>query len=92
MSARYSILVADGIDLSVLPDGFRLVEQWEQGPASGEHWWLVEDEGAPEELAGKKIRLVLSIIHNSGGKTVVIHSREVIQDAESEPESSGDAT
>lgn len=58
MTARYYVLAADELMDSGLqpPAGFRFVEQVCAEPGQpGVHWWLAEDDGAPESLNGKRI-------------------------------------
>lgn len=81
---RYRVLVAkemlDGRKLD-LPDGFRFVEV---GPLDGRgvsHIVTVEDDGAPESLAG---RLVEPAFHRDyETETVTIVERRVIPEGES---------
>lgn len=72
----YRVLIADPL-LSmgmVWPPGVRLVRQLEAGTA-GTHYWLLEDEGAPPELEGREVELVLARVD---GEPVVRERRPVV--------------
>lgn len=62
MTARYWVQIADELmaheDLQ-WPAVLRPVEQG-ASEYPGSHWWLLEDDDAPEDLDGKKVDLTLS--------------------------------
>ena len=69
MSARYHVLADD--DLMAMPglqwpEGLRPVEQEGPGRYPGMHWWLLEDDGAPAELNGKRVELGFGIEVSDG--------------------------
>lgn len=79
MSARYWMLVSDELmrDKPQWPEGLHVIEPgpYEQ-PAPGQRpvmrWWLLEDDGAPASLEGKRVELTFV----RSGDTVMIGSRD----------------
>jgi hypothetical protein len=61
-------LMSDGPEW---PDGLRPVEQGEPDVAPGAHWWLLEDDGAPATLEGRRVDLTFV----RSGTGVMIGSR-----------------
>lgn len=61
MSARYWILMSHELMDSdpQWPDGLRPVKQATDGPGPSADcaWWLMEDDGAPATLEGKRVEL-----------------------------------
>lgn len=72
MSARYWVLVADefGSGDFEWPDGLRPIEMNPVSPDGhpGMHWWLLEDDGAPATLEGKRVELIFV---RSGDKVMI---------------------
>ena len=88
MSATYWVLVSDELletmDPSLLPDGLRLNEPVSPEPADPgnwysetSHWHRFTDDGAPEELDGKRVELILGRRGREGAKAVIIERRVV---------------
>ena len=79
MAVRYYVQVADEMTETrqiPWPEGLRPVER-EESTAHGSHWHLFEDDGAPEELDGRRVELTLA---RRGRETsmIVIVNREVL--------------
>lgn len=70
MSVRYWSLFSDELMKQDLrwPDGLRPVEQGEADTACGAHWWLLEDDGAPATLEGKRVELTFT---RSGNRAMI---------------------
>lgn len=83
MSARYHVLASDELmaagDLQ-WPEGLRPVEQEPADPGRypGMHWWLLEDDGAPAELDGKRVELAFGIAAGDGDARSVVTDRWVM--------------
>lgn len=73
MSVRYWSLFSDELmlDNPRWPEGLRPVEQGEADVVRRAHWWLLEDDGAPATLEGKRVELTFT----RSGNTVMIGTR-----------------
>jgi len=72
MAARYWVLMSDELmespDLR-WPDGLRPVRPDDGVPPDAHsRWWLLEDDGAPATLEGKRVELTFT---RSGGKAMI---------------------
>lgn len=88
MSATYWVLVADELletmDPSLLPEGLRLAMPLSPlpdysyiGEPPDSHWQRFTDDGAPEELDGKRVELTLGRQGRMPAKAVIIERRVV---------------
>jgi len=72
MSVRYWSLFSDELMQGELrwPDGLRPVRQGEAESSivCDSHWWLLEDDGAPATLEGKRVELTFT---RSGDKAMI---------------------
>lgn len=70
MSVRYWSLFSDELMRDKLrwPDGLRPVEQGEADVVRKAHWWLLEDDGAPATLEGKRVELTFT---RSGNRAMI---------------------
>jgi hypothetical protein len=67
MAARYHVLASDELMASGLlrwPAGLQPVEQEPTDPGRypGAHWWLFEDDDAPQTLNGKLVDLTIGSV------------------------------
>ena len=79
MSVRYWVLVSDELMVS-LPlwlDGFRPVKEGNV-ESPGMTWHLFEDDGAPEDLDGKKVEVIISRDTGSPGSAPKITERRLV--------------
>lgn len=77
MAARYHVRVVDEIMAQreiPWPEGLRPVERGETG-LHGSHWWLFEDDNAPDELDGKRVELSLARIGRETGIMTITERR-----------------
>ena len=76
MAARYYVRVADGLTETrqvPWPEGLRPVRQaGGKSTPPGWHWHLFEDDGAPEELDGKRVELTLARRGRETGMIVIV--------------------
>jgi hypothetical protein len=78
MSVRYRVLCADEVmarDDLVWPACLRPVERGAADVAALAHWWVFEDDDAPEEFDGKRVALIIT---NTGDEVLVSDRRRVI--------------
>jgi hypothetical protein len=72
MSVRYWSLFSDELMQGDLrwPDGLRPVRQGEAESSAfpGARWWLLEDDGAPATLEGKRVELTFT---RSGNRAMI---------------------
>jgi len=83
MSARYMTKILHELietwDVSLLPEGLRIVEIGAVNPASGCHIVTFDDDGAPEDLNGKMVTPVFrsDLDPETGVYKVTITGRQV---------------
>jgi hypothetical protein len=80
MAVRYYVLVSDEMmeyRQVPWPEGLRPVERGDN-EFMGAHWYLFEDDNAPEELDGRRVGLTLARRGRETG-TIVIVNREVLE-------------
>jgi hypothetical protein len=72
MSVRYWVLMSHELMNSGprWPDGLRPVRQAEDGPGPSPDcaWWLLEDDGAPATLEGRRVELTFT---RSGDRAMI---------------------
>ena len=79
MGVRYHLLMSDEMMETrqiPWPEGLRPVERGDSA-FPGAHWHLFEDDGAPEELDGRRVELTLARRGRETG-IVVIVKREAL--------------
>ena len=78
MAVRYHLLMSDEMTERQIPwpEGLRPVERGDSA-FPGAHWWLFEDDNAPEELDGRRVELTLARRGRETG-IIVIVKREVL--------------
>jgi hypothetical protein len=76
MAVRYYVQVADELMERQIPwpEGLRPVER-EESTVPGSHWHLFEDDGAPEELEGRRVELTLARRGRETGMIVIVNRK-----------------
>jgi len=77
MSASCWVLISDELTAAGItwPDGMRPVRADDRTPPHyGTRWWLIEDDGAPPELDGRRVELTFRM----EGDVPVVASREAL--------------
>jgi hypothetical protein len=80
MAVRYHVRVTDEMMETreiPWPEGLRPVER-EGCDRHGSHWWLFEDDSAPEELDGRRVELTLARRGRETGMIVIVN-RKVLE-------------